>query len=289
MKEQINFGYLPEEFSSVESADIVIIPVAYDGTSTWMKGADKGPSAIMEASANMELYDIETDCEVYRRGIFTEETAGGDMTAREMITAVEEAVQDYLAEGKFTVVVGGEHSVSIGSIRAHAKRYNKLTVLQLDAHADLRDEYNGSQYNHACVMARAKELCPIVQVGIRSMSASEKDSVDKSRMFLAEYIHDNVGWIRKAVSKLSDDVYVTIDLDAFDPSLVPSTGTPEPGGLSWYEVLKLLKAVSDEKNVVGFDVVELCPDSDNKAPDFLAAKLIYKLLSYRFGGPNGQE
>ncbi|MHC4166974.1 MAG: agmatinase [Planctomycetota bacterium] len=284
MKEPINFGYLPEEFSSVENADIVIIPVAYDGTSTWMKGADKGPNAIIEASANMELYDIETDSEVYKRGIYTEEALDGDMTTREMITVVEDSVRYYLEEDKFTVVVGGEHSVSIGSIRAHAKRYDKLTVLQLDGHADLRDEYNGSKYNHACVMARAKELCPIVQVGVRSMSESEKKLVDQSRMFLAKDIHGNANWIAKAISKLSDDVYITIDLDAFDPSIVPSTGTPEPGGLLWYEVLTLLKAVSNERNIVGFDVVELCPDSNNKASDFLAAKLVYKLLSYRFGG-----
>jgi agmatinase len=284
MKESINFGYLPEEHSNAENAAIVIIPVAYDGTSTWMKGADEGPDAILEASANMELYDIETDCEVYKRGIFTEEAIGGDITTREMITAVEDAVRYYLEQEKFTVVIGGEHSVSIGSIKSHAERYNKLTVLQLDAHADLREEYNGSKYNHACVMARAKELCPIVQVGVRSMSSSEKESADKSQIFLARDIHDNTDWIKQAVSVLSDDVYITIDLDVFDPSIVPSTGTPEPGGLLWYQVLTFLKAVSHEKNVVGFDVVELCPDGSNKAPDFLAAKLIYKLLSYKFGG-----
>jgi len=287
MKESINFGYLPDEFSSAENSGIVIVPVAYDGTSTWMKGADKGPGAIIEASANMELYDIETDSEVYKRGIFTDETIGGKITTREMIDAVHDAVQYYLEEGKFTIVIGGEHSISIGSIKAHAKQSDKLTVLQLDAHADLRDEYNGSKYNHACVMARAKEFCPIVQVGIRSMSSSELESADRSRMFLAKDIHDNTGWIKKVISKLSDNVYITVDLDAFDPSIVPSTGTPEPGGFMWYEVLTFLRTVSNEKNVVGFDVAELCPDSNNKAPDFLAAKLIYKLLSYKFGGRNG--
>jgi len=284
MKESINFGYLPEEYSTVENAGIVIIPVAYDGTSTWMKGADEGPAAIIEASTNMELYDIETDSEVYKRGIFTEETIGGDITTREMIDSVQDIVRYYLEQDKFTVVIGGEHSVSIGSITAHAERYDKLTVLQLDAHADLRPEYNGSKYNHACVMARAKELCPIGQVGVRSMSADEKESSDMSRMFLARDIHDNTDWIDKAISKLSDNIYITIDLDAFDPSIMPSTGTPEPGGLLWYEVLSFLKAVSKNRNVVGFDVVELCPDGNNKAPDFLAAKLIYKLLSYKFGG-----
>jgi agmatinase len=284
MKETINFGYLPDEYSDPENAGIVIIPVAYDGTSTWMKGADEGPNAIIEASANMELYDIETDSEVYKKGIFTENAIAGDMSTTEMIEAVNEAVEYYLEKDKFAVVIGGEHSVSIGSIRAHAERHANLTVLQLDAHADLREEYNGSKYNHACVMARAKELCPIVQVGVRSMDPSEKGSVDKSRMFFAKDLCDNTDWIEKVTSKLTDNVYISLDLDVFDPSIMSSTGTPEPGGLLWYDVLTLLKAVSDKKNVVGFDVVELCPDDRNKAPDFLAAKLIYKLLSYKFGG-----
>jgi agmatinase len=282
MKEAINFGYLPEEYSNPENAGIVIIPVAYDGTSTWVKGADKGPAAILEASGNMELYDIETDSEVYRKGIFTEEIITGEVSTAEMIKAVAGVVEYYLEKNKFTVVIGGEHSVSIGPIKAHTKQYENLTVLQLDAHSDLREEYNGSKYNHACVMARVKELCPIAQVGIRSMDYSEKKSVDSSRTFFAKDIYDNTDWIKKVISKLSDNVYITIDLDVFDPSIMPSTGTPEPGGLFWYDVLALLKAVSGKKNIVGFDVVELCPDSRNKAPDFLAAKLIYKLLSYKF-------
>jgi len=284
MKETINFGYLPEEYSDPENARIVIIPVAYDGTSTWIKGADKGPAAIIEASANMELYDIETHSEVYKKGIYTEDAITGGITTREMIEATNGTVQYYLEKNKFTVVIGGEHSVSIGSVKAHAKHYANLTVLQLDAHADLRKEYNGSIYNHACVMARIKESCPVVQVGIRSMDSLEKDSMDKTRTFFAEDIYNNTDWIKKVISNLSDNVYITIDLDVFDPSIMPSTGTPEPGGLLWYDVLALLKAVSNEKNVVGFDVVELCPDDRNKAPDFMAAKLIYKLLSYKFGG-----
>jgi agmatinase len=282
MKDGFNFGHLPEEHSNPNDAKIVIIPVAYDGTSTWRKGADKGPSAIIEASANMELYDIETDSEVYKEGIFTEGEIGGDISTEEMIKTVEEIVKYHLKRNKFTVVIGGEHSVSVGSIKAHAGEHKNLAVLQLDAHTDLREEYNGSKYNHACVMARAKEVCPIVQVGVRSMDRSEKKSMDTSNVFFARDIHDNTGWIKKAVSKLGDDVYITIDLDVFDPSIMSSTGTPEPGGLGWYEVLVLLKGVCEKKNIVGFDVVELCPDSRNKAPDFLAAKLIYKLLSYKF-------
>ena len=284
MKEVINFGYLPEEYADPENAGIIIIPVAYDGTSTWIKGADKGPTAIIEASANMELYDIETDSEVYRKGIYTEDTITREITTTEMINAVNGTVQYYLEKNKFTVVIGGEHSVSIGSIKAHAEHYANLTVLQLDAHADLREEYNGSIYNHACVTARIKEFCPVVQVGIRSMDSTEKESMDKNRTFFVKDIYNNTDWIKKVISILSDNVYITIDLDVFDPSIMPSTGTPEPGGLLWYDVLSLLKAVSNKKNVVGFDVVELCPDDRNKAPDFMAAKLIYKLLSYKFGG-----
>ena len=186
MKETINYGYLPSEYSDPETAGIVIIPVAYDGTSTWMKGADKGPAAIIEASANMELYDIETDTEVFKKGIFTEETTGGDISTTEMIDAVNGTTRYYLENKKFVVVIGGEHSVSIGSIKAHAHHFKNLTVLQLDAHADLREEYNGSKYNHACVMARTKEFCPIVQVGIRSMSSEEKESMDKGILDLKQ-------------------------------------------------------------------------------------------------------
>ena len=284
MKRDNNFGALTDEYSDVDKSAIVVLPVAYDGTSTWVKGADKGPDAIIEASANLELYDIETDFEVYKKGIFTDITIEGDISTTEMANAVFDSVRYYLEKEKFTIVIGGEHSVTIGAVKAHAEKFNDLTILQLDAHADLRDKYNGSKYNHACVMARAKELCPIVQVGIRSMEASEKNAVDPSGIFLAEDIYDNTDWIEKVIPKLSKNVYITIDLDVFDPSIMPSTGTPEPGGLFWYDVLTLLKTVSENKNIVGFDVVELCPDSRNKAPDFMAAKLIYKLLSYKFKG-----
>ncbi|MHC4124070.1 MAG: agmatinase [Planctomycetota bacterium] len=284
MEETINFGYLPEEYSDSENSSIIIIPVAYDGTSTWVKGADKGPAAIIDASANMELYDIETDSEVYKQGIFTEITIEGEISTKEMVEAVFDNVNYYLNQDKFAVVIGGEHSVSIGAIKASAEKYNNLTILQLDAHSDLRNEYEGSKYNHACVMARAKELCPVVQVGLRSMDVSEKDSIDLSKAFFAKDIYDNTGWIKKVISSLSsDNVYITIDLDVFDPSIMPSTGTPEPGGLLWYDVLSLLKTVCSTKNVTGFDVTELCPEKRNKAPDFMAAKLIYKLLSYKFG------
>jgi len=286
-RETTNFGDLPDEHSALENAEVVIIPVPYDGTSTWVKGADKGPEAIIEASANMELYDIETDSEAYRKGIFTAQPIKPRSSPEDMVEAVRQKVQEHLQKGKFTVVIGGEHSISVGAVKAHVGQYGDMTVLQLDAHCDLRDEYEGSKYSHACVMARIRELCPIVQVGIRSMDSSEKDVLDSSRVFFARDIVENTDWVDEVVAKLSQKVYVTIDLDVFDPSVMPSTGTPEPGGLDWYGVLALLRAVCDRRDVTGFDVTELCPDSRNKAPDFLAAKLVYKLLSYKFRGQHG--
>jgi agmatinase len=277
-----NFGYLPKRHSTLQDAKIVIIPVPYDETSTWVKGADKGPAAMIEASANMELYDIETDSEVYKKGIFTDNAVEEKSSPEKMVKAVTEKVRRYIKKGKFTVVIGGEHSVSIGSVKAHIENDRDITVLQLDAHSDLRNEYNGSKHNHACVMARMRELAPIVQVGIRSMDSSEKKSINRENTFFAKDIYKDKDWIQRVVSKLSDKVYITIDLDVFDPSIMPSTGVPEPGGLLWYDVLTLLRQVFDKRDVVGFDVVELCPNKNNKAPDFLAAKLIYKLLSYKF-------
>ena len=282
MKQTANFGDLPEEYSSLEQAKVVILPVPYDGTSTWLKGADKGPSAIIEASNHMELYDIETDSQVYQKGIFTAEPVDGDLLPEQMVEKVQKRVQNYIDKEKFVVVIGGEHSVSIGSAKAHIEKFSDVTVLQLDAHSDLRSEYEGSKYNHACVMARITEMCPIVQVGIRSMDISETEFLDEKCVFFAENIHKCDNWIGKVKSKLSGKVYITIDLDVFDPSMMPSTGTPEPGGLFWYDILVLLKEVFDDKDVIGFDIVELCPDERNKAPDFLAAKLIYKLLSYKY-------
>jgi len=281
---QTNFGDLPPEYSSLNKSRVVIVPVPFDATSTWQKGADKGPEALLAASANMELYDIETGSEVYKVGIHTDQPVIVQSGPEELADVVARRVGAHLANEKFIVTIGGEHSVSIGSIRAHTRAKGTLTVLQLDAHSDLRDEYHGSKYNHACVMARVKEMCPAVQVGIRSMDASEKQYIDSKNIFFAEDIQKSARWMDKVIGRLSEQVYITIDLDVFDPSIMPSTGTPEPGGLLWYDVLEFLKKVSDSKNIVGFDVVELCPNITNKAPDFLAAKLIYKLLSYKFRG-----
>ncbi len=276
------FGDIPEKYGSAETAKVAIIPVPYDETSTWCKGADKGPAAIIEASCNMELYDIESDSEPYKIGIFTDEPVKEKSSPEKMVEAVKKRVAGHLAKNRLPVVIGGEHSVSIGAIQAQAEKYKKLTVLQLDAHSDLRNEYHGSKYNHACVMARAKELCPIVQVGIRSMDVAEKPSLDRIRTFFAEDISGKSDWIDTVISILEANVYITIDLDVLDPSIMPSTGTPEPGGLGWYEVLELLRRVCHDSNVTGFDIVEMCPNENNKAPDFLAAKLIYKLISYIF-------
>jgi agmatinase len=284
MARALNFGDLAADYSSRDGARIVIVPVPYDATSTWQIGAAKGPAAIIEASAHMELYDAETDSEVYKKGIFTDEPVVAESGPEAMVEAVEGRVSEHISSGKFVVVVGGEHSVSVGAIKAHCGDDKEVTVLQLDAHCDLRDSYDGSRFNHACVMARARETAEIVQVGIRSMDVSEKAFMDAERVFFARDIRQGGEWIDQVVSRLGERVYVTIDVDVFDPSIMPSTGTPEPGGMAWYDVLGLLRAVTRAKEVVGFDVVELCPNEHNKAPDFMAAKLIYKLLSYKFRG-----
>lgn len=275
----MSFCGLPGNDSAYDKAAAIILPVPFDKTSTWLKGADKGPAAIIEASKYLELYDIETDSEVYRQGIFTAKPVYA-ASPSVLLKKTDEAVSRYLKDNKLVVTLGGDHSVSIGVIKAYAKHYKNLSVLHLDAHADSRDSYEGTPYNHACVIARAREFTKnIVSAGIRSMDSSERANIDKKRMFFAHDIHESDKWINKAVRLLTDSVYITIDLDVFDPGIMPSTGTPEPGGLGWYQVMKLLASVSKSKQIVGFDVVELCP-SEHKAPDFLAAKLIYTLLSY---------
>ena len=230
----------------------------------------------------METYDIETDSEVYKQGIFTDKPIKEKKSPEKMVAELKTRILKHLKNKKYVVTLGGEHSISAATIQAHVESFKNVSVLQFDAHADLREEYHDSKYNHACVMARAREIAPIIQVGIRSMDFSEQKNMDKSRVFFAQDIHDNNNWFGKCLKKLTKNVYLTIDLDVFDPAILPSTGTPEPGGLGWYQVLKFLKLLMKNKNVVGFDVVELCPNPQNKASDFLAAKLIYKLLTYKF-------
>lgn len=284
------FGDFSAEFTNPTTASAVIIPVPFDATSTWVKGADKGPAAILNASPHLEFYDIETQTEVFRHGIYTQQPIRATEVEK-LVEKVENAVGYWLDAGKFPVVLGGEHSVSIGAFRAVAQRFSELTILQLDAHSDLRDEYEGSALNHACVMARAKKLCPIVQVGIRSMDISEKPAMtDNQKVFFAHQIigQPTAEWVDKVVTQLSRQVYLTIDLDVFDPSVLPATGTPEPGGLGWYEVVKLVKTLCSRRQLVGCDLVELCPHPAHWASAFLAAKLVYKILTHRFCQPQQQ-
>jgi agmatinase len=286
MKKEILRGFLdvPAEFATYEASKIVVLPVPFDRTSTWIKGADKGPKAILEASANLEYYDIETGSEIHRKGIYTEEELLAK-NSEELFKKVYDKITHLLKDRKFVVTLGGEHSVSIGAIKAHADFFRNLSVLHLDAHSDRRDSYQNNRYSHACVMARVQEMVDkTVSVGVRSMDSSELMNIKKDAIFYAHEIHSSSKWMKKALGKLSKNVYVTLDLDVFDSGIMPSTGTPEPGGLGWYQVLEFLKLVSKNKNIVGFDVVELCPSPANRAPDALAAKLIISLLCYKFSG-----
>ena len=278
-KHKENFFDLPEEYSAAGKSGAAVIPVPFDLTSTWKKGADRGPEALLESSHQVELYDIETDSEAFRKGIHTHTGKVDTSSPESMIESVKNTADYYLSRNILPVVIGGEHTVSIGAVQAAAMYSDDLSVLQLDAHADLRDTYNGSKYNHACVMARVKEICPAVQAGIRSMDSSEKENMDKDSVFFAENIHNDISWHDTVLKKLSDTVYITVDLDVFDPSVMPSTGTPEPGGLYWYDVLHLLKKIFMNKKVSGIDIVELCPDGNHGA-EFLAAKLVYKMITY---------
>lgn len=279
------YGDFEEEYTNYETAEIAVLPVPYDGTSTWIKGADKGPQALLEASFNMEFYDIETDTEVFRNGIATLDPVTESSSPEAVAEAVEKRVDNILRDKKFPVLLGGEHSVSIGAFQAIARHYDTFSILQLDAHSDMRDEYEGSAYNHACVMARAKDITPsIAQVGIRSTAIEEKPNIDPERIFYAHEIKEigDSTWMYEVSQKLHDHVYLTIDLDVLDPAYMPSTGTPEPDGLTYREILTFLKLINERHNIIGLDVVELCPNEANKAPDFLASKLIYQILSMRF-------
>jgi agmatinase len=277
-----NYAGIPDEYAMFDTSKIVLIPVPYDGTSTWIKGADKGPAAFLEASENMEIYDIETDSEVYKQGVFLADPVTENSSPEKMVEAVHKTASEYIKKGKFVTLFGGEHSVSIGSIRAFRENFEYLTVLQFDAHSDLRPEYDGSKCNHACAVHEAQHTTNLVQVGIRSMDSVEKPFLKKENCFFATEIHSNPNWMNDVLKKISGNVFITIDLDVFDPSIMPSTGTPEPGGLTWYQVVDFIKLVIDNHKVVGFDIMELCPNKANKGPDFLAAKLYYKILSLVF-------
>lgn len=277
-------GLLPEE-SAFDQSQVVILPIPYEQTTTYGTGTKEGPMAIIAASRHMELYDEELDFEAYRVGIHTlrelEPVASGPKAMLERIT---EVARDLLAHGKFVVSLGGEHTISFGLVRAFAERYPDLSVLQFDAHADLRDTYQGTPYNHASVLRRVSEIVPAVQVGIRSLSREEATWVKATGRHLF-YASEVIGSPTAAAAindALTDQVYITICLDGLDPSIMPAVGTPEPGGLGWYDVLRIVRRVAETRHIVGFDVVELFPIAGNFAPDFLAAKLVYKVLSYRY-------
>ena len=275
-----NYAGIPDKHARLDDAKVVLIPVPYDGTSSWQKGADKGPDAFLEASENMELYDIETRTEVYRQGIYLAPSVTEDSSPEKMVEAVYKTTKNYINQEKFVTLFGGEHSVSIGAIRAFNESFPELTVVQIDAHADLRPEYEGSPYNHACAVHEASKKANLVQVGIRSMDVSEVEHMDENQVYFGHDLYED--WMDDAIGQMTPNVYITIDLDAFDPSILPSTGTPEPGGMFFYETLEFIKMMFKKKNVVGFDIVELCPNDIDKSSDFLAAKLYYKMLSYKF-------
>ncbi len=276
-----NFGGLEQSFSSYDSSAVVILPVPYEGTTTYKKGTCRGPSALIDASRNMELFDEVLGFEPYRIGIHTHEEIPSAASPEAMTSALVAQISEHRADGKFVVTLGGEHSISLGPVQAHAQARTGFSILHLDAHADLRDSYEGTRYGHGCVMRRCVPFGPITQVGIRSLSVEESAFLDEAATVTTFYAHelrDMAARRDEIVSTLTDEVYVTIDLDVFDPAIMSATGTPEPGGLGWYEVLDLLERVIEEKDVVGFDVVELMPTEGMHACDFLAAKLVYRLL-----------
>ena len=277
-----NFAGIEDKYAQYDTASVLLQSIPYDGTSTWGKGADKGFEVFLEAAENMELYDIETGTEVYKKGVYIVDPVKEDSSAEAMFKEVYASTKKLLENGKFLTFFGGEHSVSIGIIKAFAEKYNNLTVLQLDAHADLRESYLGTPYNHACALHEANKTTNLIQVGIRSMDICETKFLNKSKCFFAHNIHGNEDWMEKSIDMMTDDVYITIDLDVLDPSIMPATGTPEPGGMHWFTIMKYLKQVFINKNVVGFDIVELAPIEGLMAPQFLVSKMYYKLLSYKF-------
>lgn len=283
---------------SYDDARAVILPVPYEGTVSYGGGASRGPQAILEASAQLEMYDEELDAAIDAVGLHTlpPVLAKAGEPPEALMGRIQAAALPPLREGKLLATLGGEHSISYGvftalqAARAATGNGAPITLLQIDAHADLRDTYQGTPHNHACIMARAHELgLPFVQVGIRSLSAPERDFLRETgleaNVFWGKDIHGDLhetdpSWIDRVVEKLAGDVYITLDVDGLDPSIMPATGTPEPGGLGWPTVLRLLRAVSRSRRVVGFDITELAPIPGLHAPDFLCARLAFKMIGY---------
>ncbi|MEA3470680.1 MAG: agmatinase [Thermodesulfobacteriota bacterium] len=279
----MNFGDIDARHSSFKNSQFVVIPVPYDLTSTYQPGSRRGPEAIINASCNLELYDEELSKETYLSGIHTMAPLAVDARGpEEMLKKIYGEVLKIISYEKIPVLIGGEHSISVGSVRALKEKHSSLTVMHLDAHADMRDSYQNTPFSHAAVGRRIFEMCPLVQVGIRSMSKEEALFIREHniKILSPEEVEDNPDVIEGILDYLSDDVYLSIDLDVLDPSIMPATGTPEPGGIRWRGLLRLIKKVSDNCTIRGFDVVELCPIPGMVAPDFTAAKLIYRLMGY---------
>jgi agmatinase len=283
-----NFLGLSEEDSNFNSAKIVILPIPYEPTASYRGGTKDGPRAILNASRYVESYDDEFDTEIYRIGIHTRPELDPDLdTLEKTINRIETAAHEIINQDKFLIGLGGEHSVTLGLVKAYQKKEPKLSVLQLDAHADLRDHYEGTSFSHACVMRRIQELgIPTVGIGIRSLSQEEanylKKHPGKAAIYSSQKVKQERDWISQIIATLHSPVYVSIDIDVFDPAFVPGTGTPEPGGLDWFEITELLSAVSKKVDIIGFDVVELSPLSGQVVSEFLAARLIYKFINYLF-------
>lgn len=272
------YAAIPEEFAKLESAKVVLIPVPYEGT----EGTEKGPEAFLKASENMGLYDVETNTEVYKQGVYLTDPVLDNSSPENMVKAVHEITKKYIKRNKFVTIFGGDHSVSIGTIRAFNETFDSLTVLQLDAHANLNKKHNGSVYNSACAAYEASQTTNLIQVGIRSLNAIETTVMDEEKMYFAHEMAVDDSWMDNAIDQMTDNVFITFDLSALDISIMPNSANPEPGGLFWYETLDFLKQVFAEKNVVGFDIMGFCPNENNTASDALVARLYNKMLSYKF-------
>jgi len=280
------FGGTTPTTTDFDKARVVILPIPLDRTTSYVPGTRNGPHEILVASSHMELWDEETQTDVHRIGIFTlPEMEFPFATMEEVVREIRRVAGELVSRGKFPMIIGGEHSITPAVVAAVAARHPGVSVLQIDAHADLRDSYLGTPHSHACAIRRTLEYARTTQVGIRSLSSEEAAAVPSlpTEIFYDYNMRDDPAWMDRVVESLSETVYITIDVDGFDPAIMPATGTPEPGGLSWYEALKLLRRVIERRTVVGCDLVELAPMGGNVAPNFLCAKLIYKILSYRFG------
>jgi agmatinase len=280
------FGGVAPSTSDFDSARVVILPVPLDRTTSYVPGTRNGPHEILVASSHLELWDEETATDVHSIGICTlPEMEFPFATMDEVIREIRRVASELIARGKFPFVLGGEHSITAPVVAALADRHPGLSVLQIDAHADLRDSFMGTPHNHACAMRRVLEHARATQVGIRSLSPEESREIPSLRtnVFYDFNMRKDDRWIERVVDSLAETVYITIDCDGLDPAIMPAVGTPEPGGLSWYETLALLRRVMESRRVVGCDLVELCPLPGNVAPNFLCAKLLYKILAYRFG------